>query len=61
MSELEISSVSVNGYPCRVWQKGTGGPIGYLAGLAGLPKWPAFAEALAVNHKVIAPSIPGFP
>jgi len=61
MSELEISSVAVNGHHCRVWQKGAGAPIGYLAGLAGLPKWPAFAEALAVNHKVIAPSIPGFP
>ncbi len=61
MSELETSKVGVNGHECRVWRKGTGPSIGYLAGLAGLPKWPLFADALAKEHKVIAPSVPGFP
>lgn len=61
MSELKTSTVKVNGHDCRVWRKGTGAPVGYLAGLAGLPKWPAFGDALAGSREVIAPSIPGFP
>lgn len=61
MSELTTSAVKVNGHDCRVWRKGAGAPVGYLAGLAGLPKWPDFADALAAGRQVIAPSIPGFP
>lgn len=61
MSELKTSSVQVNGHDCRVWRKGAGAPVGVLAGLAGLPKWPAFGDALAASREVIAPSIPGFP
>ena len=61
MTELKTSAVRVNGYDCRVWRKGSGAPVGYLAGLAGLPKWPAFADALAGRREVVAPSIPGFP
>ena len=61
MTELHAAAVRVNGHDCRVWSKGQGAPVGYLAGLAGLPKWPAFADALALERTVIAPSIPGFP
>ena len=61
MSELRTSTVEVNGYDCRVWRKGAGAPVGYLAGLAGLPKWPAFGDALSTRREVIAPSIPGYP
>lgn len=61
MTELKTSAVRVNGHDCRVWRKGTGAPVGYLAGLAGLPKWPAFADALAGRREVVAPSVPGFP
>jgi len=61
MSELKTSAVRVNGHDCRVWRKGAGAPVGYLAGLPGLPKWPAFADALAARRDVVAPSIPGFP
>ncbi len=61
MSELKTSNVQVNGHGCRVWRKGTGAPVGYLPGLAGLPKWTAFAEALSAGREVVAPSVPGFP
>jgi pimeloyl-ACP methyl ester carboxylesterase len=53
-------SIAVNGKPCRVWEKGTGAPVGYLAGLLGLPKWTPFLDRLAARRRVIVPSIPGF-
>jgi pimeloyl-ACP methyl ester carboxylesterase len=53
-------SIAVNGRPCRVWEKGTGAPVGYLAGLLGLPKWTPFLDRLAARRRVIVPSIPGF-
>jgi pimeloyl-ACP methyl ester carboxylesterase len=53
-------SITVNGKPCRVWEKGTGAPVGYLAGLLGLPKWTPFLDKLAARRRVIVPSIPGF-
>ena len=33
----------------------------YFAGIGGLPRWSPFLEALASTHRVIAPSLPGFP
>ncbi|MCZ6783343.1 MAG: alpha/beta fold hydrolase [Proteobacteria bacterium] len=55
--------VEVNGLPCRVWEKGPqdAAPIGYLAGLVGLPRWTPFLDLLAQERRVVAPSLPGFP
>lgn len=61
MSEPETLTVDVNGEPCRVWKKGTGPKLGFLAGYGGLPRWTAFLDRLAEKRTVIAPSIPGFP
>jgi pimeloyl-ACP methyl ester carboxylesterase len=61
MSPPSERSVSVNGAPCRVWEKGQGSPVFYLAGLAGLPRWTPFLDRLAERRRVVAPSIPGFP
>lgn len=61
MSAPAERSVAVNGVPCRVWEKGSGTPLVYLAGLAGLPRWTPFLDLLAEHHRVIAPSLPGFP
>lgn len=61
MSAPAERSVSVNGAPCRVWEKGRGSPVFYLAGFGGLPRWTPFLDRLAERHRVVAPSLPGFP
>ncbi len=61
MSEPAERTVEVNGEACRVWEKGSGSPVFYLAGLAGLPRWTPFLDRLAERHRVVAPSLPGFP
>ena len=61
MTELKTSTVEVNGFPCRVWTKGSGPKLGFLAGLGGLPRWLPFLDRLAETRTVIAPSLPGYP
>ncbi|TFG96168.1 MAG: alpha/beta hydrolase [Myxococcales bacterium] len=61
MSELLERSVRVGAERCRVWEKGSGAPLGYLGGLRGLPRWTPFLDRLAERRRVIAPSLPGFP
>jgi abhydrolase domain-containing protein 6 len=61
MSEPATETVDVNGYPCRVWRKGTGPKLGFLAGFGGLPRWIPFLDRLAERRTVIVPSLPGFP
>jgi pimeloyl-ACP methyl ester carboxylesterase len=61
MSELVTRSVTLLGEPHRVWEKGSGEPIGYLAGLGGLVEWTPFLEQLSQRRRVIVPSLPGFP
>ncbi len=61
MSEPETLTVDVNGFPCRVWRKGSGPRIGFLAGFGGLPRWVPFLDELAKSRTVIVPSVPGFP
>ncbi len=60
-TEPETSTVEVNGFPIRVWRKGTGPTIGFLAGFGGLPRWTPFLDELAQSRTVIVPSLPGFP
>lgn len=54
-------TVEVNGRPCRVWEKGVGEPVGFLAGIGGLSGWTPFLDRLAERRRVVVPSIPGFP
>lgn len=61
MSELETLTIDVNGYSTRVWRKGDGPKLGYLAGFGGLPRWMPFLDELAKTRTVIVPSVPGFP
>jgi pimeloyl-ACP methyl ester carboxylesterase len=61
MSAPAERSVAVNGVPCRLWEKGSGSPLVYVAGLVGLPRWTPFLDRLAEQRHVIAPSLPGFP
>ena len=61
MTEPEELTVDVNGFPTRVWRKGSGPVIGFLAGYGGLPRWIPFLDHLAEQRTVIVPSLPGFP
>ena len=61
MSEPTTTTIDVNGHACRVWTKGNGPKIGFLAGYGGLPRWIPFLDRLAEKRTVIAPSMPGFP
>ncbi len=61
MSDLETLTIDVNGFPTRIWRKGSGPKIGFLAGLGGLPRWIPFLDELARSRTVIVPSLPGFP
>ncbi|HEY8289694.1 MAG TPA: alpha/beta fold hydrolase [Acetobacteraceae bacterium] len=61
MSEPETLTVDVNGFSTRIWRKGTGPRIGFLAGFGGLPRWMPFLDELAKSRTVIVPSLPGFP
>jgi pimeloyl-ACP methyl ester carboxylesterase len=61
MGEPETSTIAVNGFPTRIWRKGTGPKIGFFAGFGGLPRWIPFLDELARSRTVIVPSLPGFP
>jgi pimeloyl-ACP methyl ester carboxylesterase len=61
VSEPEEFSVDINGFSCRVWKKGEGPKLGFLAGFGGLPRWIPFLDALARERTVVVPSLPGFP
>jgi pimeloyl-ACP methyl ester carboxylesterase len=61
VSELETLTIEVNGFPTRIWRKGGGPKLGFLAGFGGLPRWMPFLDELAQSRTVIVPSLPGFP
>jgi pimeloyl-ACP methyl ester carboxylesterase len=61
LSEPQTTTVEINGFPCRVWRKGSGPKLGFLAGLGGLPRWTPFLDRLAERRSVIVPSLPGYP
>jgi pimeloyl-ACP methyl ester carboxylesterase len=61
MTEPQTSFVELNGFSSRVWKKGSGPKLGFLAGFGGLPKWIPFLDRLAEQRTVIVPSLPGFP
>jgi len=61
VSEPETLTVDVNGFATRVWRKGSGPKLGFLAGFGGLPRWVPFLDELAKSRSVIVPSLPGFP
>ena len=60
MSRITETTIEVAGGPCRIWEKGSGEPLGVLFGLGGCPRWSPFLERLAEQRRVIVPSLPGF-
>jgi len=61
VSDPETLTVDVNGFSTRIWRKGSGPKLGFLAGFGGLPRWVPFLDELAKSRTVIVPSLPGFP
>lgn len=61
MSEPATTTIDINGQPCRVWSKGTGPKLGWIAGFGGAPRWLPVLDELARTHTVIVPSLPGYP
>jgi pimeloyl-ACP methyl ester carboxylesterase len=59
MKERRVSLA--RGVEARIQESGDGDPLVFFGGLRGLPRWPAFLDALARTRRVIAPSLPGFP
>jgi pimeloyl-ACP methyl ester carboxylesterase len=61
VTQPDASFIDINGFATRVWRKGRGPSVGFLAGYGGLPKWVPFLDRLAERRTVIVPSLPGFP
>lgn len=53
--------VDINGHPCRIWEKGEGRRIFWLASGPMLFRWTAFHDAVAAEARLIACSLPGYP
>src|SRR5262249_60214978 len=61
LSEPQTETVEINGFSCRVWRKGSGPKLGFIAGLGGLPRWIPFLDRLAGRPRGVVPSLPGHP
>jgi pimeloyl-ACP methyl ester carboxylesterase len=61
VSQPETITLDLNGFPTRIWRKGRGPVLGFLAGFGGLPRWVPLLDHLAERRTVIVPSLPGFP
>jgi pimeloyl-ACP methyl ester carboxylesterase len=61
MSTLVERYAEIGGTRFRVWEKGSGARVGFLAGLGGATRWTPFLERLARERTVVVPSLPGFP
>jgi len=61
VSEPDTLTIEVNGFQTRIWRKGSGPKLGFIAGFGGLPRWMPFLDELAKSRTVIVPSMPGFP
>lgn len=61
MSELHTFNIDLNGFQSRIWRKGSGPVLGFIAGFGGLPRWVPFLDQLAKHRTVVVPSLPGFP
>jgi pimeloyl-ACP methyl ester carboxylesterase len=58
---LRERQLKVGTITSRVWEKGEGEPLLFLAGLGGLTRWPPCLESLSRRRRVVVPSLPGFP
>ena len=55
-----VTQYQVRDIDVRLFQAGTGTPVLFLHGAAGVPPWDAFFDSLAARHQVLLPEHPGF-
>ena len=53
VNQPETLTIDINGFATRVWRKGSGPKLGFLAGFGGLPRWVPFLDELAKSRTVI--------
>jgi pimeloyl-ACP methyl ester carboxylesterase len=58
---VEVGAPGPGRRRCRLWEKGDGEPLFFLAGIGGLPRWTEALDRLTTHRRVVAPSLPGFP
>jgi pimeloyl-ACP methyl ester carboxylesterase len=54
-------TVDVNGQPCRIWEKGEGETLFWLASSPMMLRWSAFHDAIAAHCRLVVCGLPGFP
>lgn len=55
-----METMDLDNAPTRVWTKGQGDPVIFLHGIEQHMGSASFLEAIARDHRVIAPELPGF-
>jgi len=61
MTAIRTYDVDLAAGRASVREAGEGEPVGFLAGLGGVPTWLPFLDELARRRRVVVPSLPGFP
>jgi pimeloyl-ACP methyl ester carboxylesterase len=61
LSPPSTREIKVGGLTSRVFEKGEGEALVFLAGLCGLTRWTPCLDALAAGRRVVVPALPGFP
>jgi pimeloyl-ACP methyl ester carboxylesterase len=56
----EVSTPTIRGTRIRMFRGGSGDPVVFLHGGAGLAVWTPFFQALAAKHDLLVPEHPGF-
>ena len=61
MTGPAVRHVKINGQDCRIWERGEGEPIHWLASSPMLLKWTAIHENISERARLLVCSLPGFP
>ena len=59
-ASVQTASVRKGMFQAKMWAKGTGRPLLFLHGGAGLQEWPAWLHPFAERFRALAPQHPGF-
>ena len=60
MAESKTVSVRGGAFHVKVWSAGSGSPLVFLHGFAGINAWPDWLDTLTGHHTIFAPQLPGY-